>query len=234
MTLDATQRGALVADVQPDGPAGKAGLRGSDSSVTIDGQDVQIGGDLITAIDGSPVKTIEDVIAYLADHTSVGQKVTLSILRAGQEQTVDVTLQARPAKSEQAQAAPANPQQGNPGANNSQGTAWLGIAGQPLTPEINQEMNLANTQTGVLVTQVQAGSPADKAGLQGSFKPVLINGQRVLVGGDVITAIDASPVTSFDDLQAFMQSAKPGQDVTLTVVRDGKETTLSATLTRHP
>jgi len=89
-------------------------------------------------------------------------------------------------------------------------------------------MNLPNSQTGVLVEQVQAGSPADTAGLQGSFKPALINGQRVLVGGDVITAIDGKTVTTFDDLLTFMQTAKPGQQVTLAILRDGKQQTLTA------
>jgi serine protease Do len=224
MNLDATQRGALAVSIAPGTPADKAGLHGSDSQVTIDGQDMLVGGDLIIAIDGSPVKTIEDVIAYLADHTNVGQKVTLTILRSGKEQSIDVTLEARPAKTASTQTAN----------NNSQQPVWLGIAGQPLTPEINKEMNLSQDQTGVLVEQVQSGSPADKAGLHGSFKPVIVSGQRVLVGGDVITAIDGKPITSFDDLQAFMQTAKPGQQVALTILRDGKEQTLTATLAERP
>jgi len=81
---------------------------------------------------------------------------------------------------------------------------------------------------------VQVGGPADQAGLQGSFKPVLINGQRVLIGGDVITTIDGQSLASFDDLQAFLQNAKPGQQVKLTILRDDKEQTLTATLAEHP
>src|SRR6266508_2095785 len=224
MSMDATQRGALVEEIVANGPADKAGLHGSDRQVTIDGQDVNVGGDLITAIDGTPVKTIEDVIAYLADHTKVNQKVTLTILCDGKEQTIDVTLEARPAQTSESQTTTDNTPQ----------HVWLGIAGQPLTPQINKEMNLPENQTGVLVEQVQAGSPADLAGLQGSFKPVLINEQRVLVGGDVITAIDNNEVTSFDDLQAFMQNAKPGQQVSLIILRDGKEQSLTVTLAEHP
>jgi S1-C subfamily serine protease len=224
MNLPATQRGALVEEILPGSPADQAGLQGSSKSATIDGQDVKVGGDLLTAMNGSPVKSIEDVIAYLADHTNVGQKVTLTFLRDGKEQTAEVTLQARPAKTETAQTAPTNPAQG----------AWLGIAGQPMTAEIAKEMNLPETQTGVLVEQVQAGSPADKAGLQGSFKPVLINGQRVLVGGDILTAVDGKALATFDDLKAYIQNAKPGQEVKLTLLRDGKEQTLTVTLAEHP
>ena len=56
----------------------------------------------------------------------------------------------------------------------------------------------------------------------------------MLVGGDVITALDGKPVVTFDDLKAFMASAAPGQTVKFTILRDGKEQTLSATLTAHP
>jgi len=227
MSLNATQRGALVVEITPGGPADKAGLHGSAKSATIDGQDVKVGGDLITVIDGSPVKTIEDIIAYLADHASVGQKVKLTFLRNGKEQTVEVNLQTRPAKIETAQATQFNQ------SNQSQ-SAWLGIAGQPVTPEIAKEMNLAETQVGVLVEQVQAGSPADKAGLLGSFKPVLINGQRVVVGGDILTAIDGKTISTFDDLKSFIQNAKPGQDVKMTILRDGKQLELTVTLAEHP
>jgi S1-C subfamily serine protease len=225
MNLAVTQRGALVKEVVANGPADKAGLKGSSKTVSIDGQDVKVGGDLITAIDSSPVKTIEDVIAYLAMHTSVGQKVTLTFLRDGKEQTADVTLEARPAATDTKQTVQNN--------NQSNG-AWLGIAGQPLTAEIAKEMNLPETQSGILVEQVQAGSPADKAGLQGSFKPVLINGQRVLVGGDILTAIDGQTLNTLDDLKSYVQNAKPGQEVKLTILRDGKEQTLTATLEAHP
>ena len=226
MKLDATQRGTLVEEVTPNSPSDKAGLRGSDRQVTIDGENINIGGDVITAIDGTQVKSIDDVIAYLADHTDIGQKVTLTILRGGTEKSVDVTLEARPTKTEIGHATSSNP--------NSQAPVWLGIAGQALTPEINKEMNLPANQSGLLVEQVQVGGPADQAGLQGSFKPVLINGQRVLIGGDVITTIDGKSLASFDDLQAFLQNAKPGQQVKLTILRDGKEQTLTATLAEHP
>lgn len=225
MKLDATQRGALVSEIVPNGPADKAGLQGSDRQVTIDGENINIDGDVITAIDRSPIKTMDDLITYLADHTDINQKVTLTILRAGKEKSVDVTLEARPAKTATAQANIAT---------NSQTPVWLGIAGQPLTSEINKEMNLSDSQTGILVEQVQAGSPADQAGLHGSFKPVLINGQRVLIGGDVITAIDGTSFANFDDLQAYLQNAKPGQQVKLTILRDGSEQTLTATLAEHP
>ena len=96
MDLDESQRGALVGEVVTGGPAEKAGLQGSENSVEIDGQSINVGGDVITAIDGVPVKEMDHIIAYLGSKTVVGQEVTLTLLRNGNETSVVVTLQARP------------------------------------------------------------------------------------------------------------------------------------------
>ena len=96
MGLPETQRGALVANVTAGGPAEKAGLLGSTTPATIDGEDIQVGGDVITAIDGQPVKRFEDLVTYLARNGKVGQTVKLTILRDGKEMTVSLTLAARP------------------------------------------------------------------------------------------------------------------------------------------
>ncbi len=96
MNLNVNQRGALVESVTPGSPADKAGLLGSTQQATVSGISATIGGDVITAIDGQPVKTFDDVVSYLARSTSVNQTVTLTILRGGKEQTVKVTLLARP------------------------------------------------------------------------------------------------------------------------------------------
>ncbi len=112
MNLDVSQRGALVEEVLPNSPAEKAGLRGSDQQVTIDGQTANVGGDVITAIDTQPILQMDDLIAYLAGSTKVDQKVTLTILRDGKQATLDVTLAARPSAEEQANANPQAPTQG--------------------------------------------------------------------------------------------------------------------------
>jgi 2-alkenal reductase len=97
MKLPNDTLGALIVEVTKDGPADKAGLKGSDKTQTVDGIDYQLGGDVITAINGQPVRSIEDVIAYLADSTRPGDKVTLDLIRAdGKPSTVEVTLGERP------------------------------------------------------------------------------------------------------------------------------------------
>jgi 2-alkenal reductase len=97
MGLDPQQRGVLVAEVTAGGPAAKAGLLGSTKDSTIDGIPVQIGGDVIVAVDGVPVKKFDDLLSYLVRHTSAGDQVTLSILRDGKPMDIKVTLGVRPA-----------------------------------------------------------------------------------------------------------------------------------------
>ena len=96
MDLNPEQRGALIVDVIPGSPADKVGLQGSDRQVTIDGDQIRVGGDVITAIDGQVVRTFDDLVTYLARSTEIGQTVTTDVLSKGKEEQVEVTLVARP------------------------------------------------------------------------------------------------------------------------------------------
>jgi serine protease Do len=227
MNLSDNQRGALIAEVVTGGPADKAGLRGSDQQVQIDGQQVLVGGDVIVAIDGQPITSMDDLITYLTNNTSVGDQVSLTILRNGNQQDVKVTLEARPSESVAPTTASQQPQ-------NGQARAWLGIVGGTLTSDVAQAMNLNQNQTGVLVEQVQAGSPADKGGLMGSFKPFTIQGQQVMIGGDVITAIDNQNIETIQDLTTLLGQYQPGDQVALTVLRNGEQIQLNVTLGERP
>jgi serine protease Do len=90
------ERGAYVAAAVENTPASRAGLQGASEVITLDGRMVEVGGDVITAIDGTPVLTFDDLLIYLSLNTSPGQTVTLTILRNGETMDVEVTLQARP------------------------------------------------------------------------------------------------------------------------------------------
>ena len=234
MNLKSDQRGALINQVTAGSPAEKAGLHGSDQQTTINGQQAQVGGDVIIAIDNQPVKTFDDLVSYLASSTQVNQTVTLTILRNGQQQTVQVTLAARPKSDTQPQALQL-PQPSNPNRRgNTSGTPWLGIQGLAMSADIATAMNLPADQSGALIEQVQSGSPAEQAGLQSSSKSVTINGQDVMVGGDVITAIDHQNITGMQDLQTILRQDKVGQQVTLTILRDGKQQDVTVTLAARP
>lgn len=98
MNLPADTRGALVEQVSAGGPAAIAALQASNTTVTINGVQGTVGGDIITAIDGQTINSMSDIIAYLAIHTQVGQTITLTIMRNGQTQTVQATLGTRPSQ----------------------------------------------------------------------------------------------------------------------------------------
>ena len=97
LDLPEDTRGALVLLVVDDSPADKAGLRGSETTRTVDEVDYPAGGDVITAIDDNPVTDMTDLIAYLTNETVPGDQVALTVIRSdGKEARLEVTLGARP------------------------------------------------------------------------------------------------------------------------------------------
>ncbi|WP_247729173.1 S1C family serine protease [Halovivax limisalsi] len=90
--------GLLVVETVSGGPADGA-LRPSSNVRVVDGERVPVGGDVIRAIDGTEVATSEDLGSYLALRTRPGDAVSLSILREGREDTVEVDLGVRPART---------------------------------------------------------------------------------------------------------------------------------------
>jgi S1-C subfamily serine protease len=95
LNLSAKQ-GALVQSVVPGGPAAKAGVKGGNATVTIDGQRVRAGGDVITEIDGDPVTGMEEVANAIADKQP-GDQVQLTLVHGSQTRTATVTLGDQPA-----------------------------------------------------------------------------------------------------------------------------------------
>jgi len=87
--------GVIVQTVVEDGPADKAGLEAGGTSATIDGEEVRLGGDIITEVDGKKVKSMEELVE-LIQGSKPGDEFELKILRDGQEKTADVTLGTAP------------------------------------------------------------------------------------------------------------------------------------------
>jgi S1-C subfamily serine protease len=93
-----TDKGVLVQQVT--GPAKKAGVKGGDTQVTVGGADLTLGGDVITAIDGNPVKSMDDVIKVV-DSKKPGEQVNLKLLRGSKPREATVTLGNRPQSADQ-------------------------------------------------------------------------------------------------------------------------------------
>ena len=95
---------------------------------------------------------------------------------------------------------------------------WLGISGQGLTPSLAEFLGL-EAREGVYVLTVSPGSPADEAGLIPAGTDGFVG---YGAGGDVIKAIDGSPVTSINHIVERLNQLEPGDSVTLTLERDGE------------
>jgi 2-alkenal reductase len=227
MKLDESQRGVLVSAVTPSGPADKAGLRPSDQTVSIDGIDVQVGGDVITAINGQEIKAMDDLIAYLNANTRPDQQVTLSILRDGKNVDVELTLGTRPSTTA-VNTRETVPQQ------DTIPSAYLGVSAVPLTPAVNAAIDLPSNTQGILVQKIENGSPAETAGLQGGTRNKTVDGRRILIGGDVILSIDGQPVTTVLDLRGILTQYQPGDTVSLEILRDAQPLSLEVSLTERP
>ena len=88
--------GFLIITVVEDSPASEAGLLGSDKTITVEGREYSIGGDIILAVDGMDVRKIDDILIHLQRVKTVGDDMDLEILRDGRTTNVTIVLQERP------------------------------------------------------------------------------------------------------------------------------------------
>ena len=110
----------------------------------------------------------------------------------------------------------------------------LGLAGIDMTYEIATAMKV-NVTYGWLVTQVVSGGPADKAGLRGGKRQVKIAGEWVIIGGDIIIAVNGTRIVNGDDLAAYLEEhTLPRQTINLTIVRNNLTMTLPVELGTRP
>nr|EGQ39972.1 MAG: trypsin-like serine protease [Candidatus Nanosalinarum sp. J07AB56] len=94
MNLDTTA-GFLVVSVVDGGPSDGA-LRAGSNRESINGQGISLGGDVIVAIDGERMRGISDILTYLDSETEVGETITVTVIRDGERQDIEVSLQQRP------------------------------------------------------------------------------------------------------------------------------------------
>jgi S1-C subfamily serine protease len=111
---------------------------------------------------------------------------------------------------------------------------WLGASGTDMTYEIARTMNVNETY-GWLIAQVASDGPADDAGLQGGTRQVTVDGQSIIIGGDIIIALSGTRITGTDDLSTFLEEhTLPGQTINVTIIRNGQEMTLPLKVGTRP
>ncbi|MEM2975703.1 MAG: trypsin-like peptidase domain-containing protein [Candidatus Bathyarchaeia archaeon] len=107
---------------------------------------------------------------------------------------------------------------------------WLGAAGIDMNYEIAKAMGVTVTY-GWLITQVTSGGPADNAGLRGGTQRVLIVGEWVTIGGDIIIAINGTRIRNIDDLASYLEEyTSPGEAINVTIIRSNEAMNLTVTL----
>ena len=185
--------GALLDSVADNGPAKKAGLQM---------------GDVVTAIDGKPVKGMDDLTMDVISRNP-GSTVKLNVVRNSKPMEISVTLGQRPTGIEWDQKKQGgNDNSNDNGDNDSSGNATVrGITVENLTPELAQQINVPPMTKGVVVSDVDASSPAaDSTGLG---------------RGVVIMAVNRQPINNVSDFKRLMNEAK-GKSVLLTVNAGGQ------------
>jgi serine protease Do len=170
-------RAPLVTSVTPGEPAAKAGVAPYDVILEVNSRKVHTASEVVSAITAIPV----------------GETASLRVLRSGKELTVDVTLARRPS-------AFASREGGHP-SGPPEGSADVGMTLETLTPELAQRSGVSPKTSGVLISSLSFGGPADKAGLS---------------RGDVILEVDRKPVR---DVEHFFNVVKARRSYLLRVLK---------------
>jgi len=183
LTVYGAEHGVFVTKVEPNGPAEKAGVKVED---------------VITTINGKPIKTGQDLIDIVAE-SPVGSTLKLGVVRNKKPMTLDITVGDRQhIFASLYGGGKQTPEKGPEAAQ-----LKFGISVSPIRPSEREQMGL-KAEGGVQVTDVEEGSFAYDLGLQ---------------RGDVITELNRQPINSTDDLRRIQATLKPGDSVAFHVMR---------------
>jgi len=111
--------------------------------------------------------------------------------------------------------------------------AYIGVSSQPLYPQLARKLGL-DTSFGGLVAEVSSGGPAEEAGIRGGSDKLTFQAGRYRTGGDVILRVDDEDIVTPDDLAEAIAARRPGDVVTLTILRDGERQQVEVTLGKRP
>jgi serine protease Do len=173
----AEKEGAVVSQVFEGSPAEKAGFKV---------------GDIVLRLDGAKIKNSQDVVREVLKK-QVGQRVQFVVLREGKELEISATTVEMPAEKKDARAAL------------SELKEWFGLRVTPVTPDSAKELGLSRPE-GVIVQDVEPGSPGASAGLR---------------KGDVILEVNRQKIRDETDYQRVMEKVKPDQGALFLVSRGG-------------
>jgi serine protease Do len=135
------------------------------------------------------------MLSQMAAATAPDTNVKIDILRNGREETVNLTVGTMPEGATQ----------GMPSEQQKEESVW-GITVQELTPQLEKQLNLEPGTTGVVISDIESGSPADAAGLQ---------------PGDIITEVNRQAVKNLNDYRQALKAVKAGENLLLLVQRGG-------------
>jgi serine protease Do len=172
--------GALIAGVQNDTPASRAGIQP---------------GDVITAVNGQAVKNPRDLAVDVAA-VQPGDEAKLDVMHDGQSKTVSLKVGQLP-----------NEQVASNGGAGQQSQSHVGLALAPLSPDLRNQLDVPDGTHGVVVRQVQPGSPADAAGIQ---------------AGDVIVGVGGKQIDSPSQAADAIRNAAKDHAVALRIIRNGQ------------
>jgi serine protease Do len=110
---------------------------------------------------------------------------------------------------------------------------WLGMQGRAVDAGLGSVVRMPITP-GYLVEVVFDGSPADQAGIRGGNLAVVVQGEEYLLGGDIVTAIQGTPIRTHQEYVAKVRTLKPGQRVKVTLMREGHTRELNLTVGERP
>lgn len=111
--------------------------------------------------------------------------------------------------------------------------AYIGVSSQALYPQLARKLGLETTFGG-LVSEVVDNGPAEEAGLRGGDDKLGFQAARYLTGGDVILRVDDLDIVGPDSLAEVIAAHEPGDEVTLTILRDGERKQVELTLGKRP
>jgi serine protease Do len=167
--------GALVSDIMEGSPADKAGMKR---------------GDVILSYNGKTIKDM-DTLPRLVGSTEIGKRVRIGLMRDGKPMEVEITVGELKEEKLQASSRPDVEKD-------------FGLVVQSITPEIGRHLNLKDRR-GVIVTDVQPGSPAAEADIR---------------SGDIIKEISKKPIKNTDDFKEAMKKANIKEGIVILVKRE--------------